>query len=100
MKDSWPSCSYNTPIHFNEPPIVTPHPDCPFQKICRDYFESNGHHYLTIAIILRMVQLQVTTLLPNAEHFSWTWGFKMNSVQMVAYNSPWLPTQSFCKHGV
>ena len=35
-----------------------------------------------------MVQLEVTTILNNAEPFSWTMKPQMNSVQMVVHNSP------------
>ena len=30
-----------------EPLILTPEPEWPFQKICADYFEHDGHLYLT-----------------------------------------------------
>ena len=52
IRDTCHSCLYNAPSHSKEPLILTPPPHCPFQKICGDYFESNGHYYLTINDIM------------------------------------------------
>ena len=78
-RDTCQSCSFNTLCHSKEPLILAPPPNWTFEKICEDYFESKGYHYLTITdrfsawicyTISPMVQLQATILLPNAECFS------------------------------
>ena len=40
-------CNQIAPSQSAEPLILTPEPEWPFQKICADYFEHDGHSYLT-----------------------------------------------------
>ena len=47
--DNCNSCWYNAPIHSNEPLISSPQPEWPFQQICGDYYDYQGHSYLAIA---------------------------------------------------
>ena len=42
------TCNQIAPSQPAEPLILTPKPEWPFQKICADYFEHEGHSYLTI----------------------------------------------------
>ena len=42
------SCCQIAPSQSSEPLILTPPPQWPFQQICADYFENEGHSYLTI----------------------------------------------------
>ena len=42
------SCYQIAPSQSPEPLILTPPPQWPFQQICADYFENEGHSYLTI----------------------------------------------------
>ena len=42
------NCSYNAPSQPKEPLISTSQPKWPFQQICRDYFDYQGHAYLAI----------------------------------------------------
>ena len=41
------SCNQIAPSQSAEPMIITPDPEWPFQQICVDYFEHEGHSYLT-----------------------------------------------------
>ena len=47
--DACHSCSHNAPSHSKELLILMPPSNWHFQKICEDYFESQGHYYLTTA---------------------------------------------------
>ena len=40
-------CNENAPSQSKEPYCTSPPPQYPFQQICMDYFEMNGHHYLS-----------------------------------------------------
>ena len=42
------ACNEIAPSQSSEPLIMTPPPEWPFQKICADYFDSDGHSYITI----------------------------------------------------
>ena len=48
FKDACADCLENSPSQQAEPLVLTPSPEWPFQKICMDYFELNGHAYLSI----------------------------------------------------
>ena len=48
FSDNCKSCSYNVPSQSKEPLISFPQPEWPFQQICGDYFDSQGHSYLAI----------------------------------------------------
>ena len=41
-------CNEKAPSQPKEPITLSPSPDWPFQQICADYFELNGHAYLSI----------------------------------------------------
>ena len=41
-------CNENAPSQPKQPICLTPSPEWPFQQVCTDYFESNGHDYLII----------------------------------------------------
>ena len=109
MRDTCHSCSYNAPSHFKETLILTSLPNWPFQKICGDYFESKRHCYLTITkrfsgwiCIYHFPNGSATSnnLINQCRILFMNYGAQMNSFQMVAHNSPWLPSQSFYKSGV
>ena len=42
------TCNEIAPSQSKEPITPSPEPDWPFQQICADYFELNGHAYLSI----------------------------------------------------
>ena len=42
------ACNEIAPSQPKEPMMQTPEPEWPFQQICTDYFELNGHAYLSI----------------------------------------------------
>ena len=42
------NCNQIAPRQPSEPLILTPKPELPFQKICADFFEHDGHSYLTV----------------------------------------------------
>ena len=45
-RQTCPSCNEIAPSQPNEPTIQSPPPEWPFQQICADYFEQEGHSYL------------------------------------------------------
>ena len=48
FKDTCTDCLERSPSQQPEPILLTPSPEWPFQAICLDYFELNGHSYLSI----------------------------------------------------
>jgi len=48
FKNKCSDCLKHSPSQQAEPLILTPSPEWPFQQICTDYFELNGHAYLAI----------------------------------------------------
>ena len=47
-RENCKNCSYYAPSQPKEPLILTPQPEWPFQQICGDYFDYQGHAYLAI----------------------------------------------------
>ena len=63
-------CNERSPSQSQEPILPTPSPDYPFQMVCTDYFEIQGHFYLTYVdrfsgwfsiFHLNLIKLQATT---------------------------------------
>ena len=48
-RDNCKNCSYNAPSQPKEPLVLSPQPEWPFQQVCGDYFDEQGHSYLAIA---------------------------------------------------
>ena len=47
-RDTCRDCIRHAPSHRAELLVLTPSPSYPFQKVCADYFQIDGHSYLTI----------------------------------------------------
>ena len=47
-KNNCADCLKHSPSQRAEPLILTPSPEWPFQQVCADYLEINGHAYLSI----------------------------------------------------
>ena len=47
-RENCPDCIRHAPSHHAEPLTITPSPSYPFQQVCADYFQIEGHSYLTV----------------------------------------------------
>ncbi|CAB4033368.1 Transposon Ty3-I Gag-Pol poly [Paramuricea clavata] len=47
-RETCQDCIRHAPSHHAEPLVLTPSPSYPFQQVCADYFQIEGHSYLAV----------------------------------------------------
>ena len=47
-RETCQDCIQHAPSHHTEPLVLTPSPSYPFQQVCADYFQIEGHSYLAV----------------------------------------------------